>query len=127
MTSGQGGLPSVQAREFLYSGASRNDQSQGAGSSKNSPNFSKGNQEKPGRKFFHGNSGGSQSGNYRNWKRSMRNRVDRVPQGLSQDASVGSFHQSHVSRAQGGFSGDCYFCGQYGHKATNCPKQAPQF
>ena len=43
VTSGQGGLLGVQARGLLYSGASRNDQSQGAGSSKNSPNFSKSN------------------------------------------------------------------------------------
>ena len=64
-----------------YSRTSRDNQSQGVGSSKNSPNFFKGNQDKPGRKFFHGKSGGSQSGNYRNWKHSMRNSLDQVPQG----------------------------------------------
>lgn len=127
MTLSRGGIPGVQARELLYSGASRDDQSQGACSSKNSPNFSKGNQEKPRRNFFHGNSGGSQSGNYRNWKCSMCNRLDRVPQGLSQNASVGSVHQLHAPGAQGDFSGDCYFCGQYGHRVTNCPKHAPYF
>ena len=88
MTSGQGGLLGVSARGSPYSRASRDNQSQRARSSKNSPNFSKGNQEKPRRNFFHGNSGGSQSGNYHNWKCSMRNRSDRDLQSLSQDDGV---------------------------------------
>ena len=38
---------------------------------------------------------------------------------------VGSFLQSHAPGIHGDFSGDCYFCGQYGHRTTNCPKRAP--
>ena len=55
----------------------------------------------------------------------MHNRLDQVSQGLSQDASVGSFHQLHAPGVHGDFSGDCYFCGQYGHRMTNCPKRGP--
>ena len=80
---GQGGLPRVQAGGSSYSVPSRGNQSQRALSSKNPPNFSKSNQEQQGRKFFHGNSGGSQLGNYRNWWRSMCNRLDQVPQSHS--------------------------------------------
>jgi hypothetical protein len=59
MNSAQGGLENVQARGSSYSGLPQGNQSQGVGSSKNPPTFSKGNQEQQGRKFFHGRNGGS--------------------------------------------------------------------
>ena len=55
----------------------------------------------------------------------MRNRLDQDPQTLCQDDGVGSVHQSHASKAQGSFCGDCYSCGQSGHKAINCPEHVP--
>ena len=61
------------------------------------------------------------------WQRSRRNQSGQQVESTYSSGSRGCDQQPNAPRGSGSFAGDCFSCGQWGHKATHCPQREPQF